>query len=181
MARLAVALDVETGLIEAERHPGERVVAHRLALRLSAHGVEVVEEEEEHGQPPAKALLPEEPELLHAGEVDRLPDHAAPGRAVADVRDGDSAAVVEQSLVQRGAGRDRCRPADDRIVRVDAELREEGMHAAAEPEVEARAAPEDLRQQPVEEELDASSSHVGRVERAVEDAERLAAAEALHQ
>src|SRR5439155_3421750 len=74
-------LGVEAHLVEAAGEPGEAVVAHRLTSGLPAHRVEVVDEEEDDGETAAVPLVPEPAELLHPGEVDRLPDDAAAARA----------------------------------------------------------------------------------------------------
>ena len=123
----------------------QTVPAHGLADGLAAHGVEVVVEEEEHRQA-ARPVVPQRPVLRHGGEIHRLPDRAAAGRAVADVGDGD-AVFAEELLGERGAGRDSGRAADDGVVGIGAEGREEGVHRAAHAAVEAVRAHEDFRQQ----------------------------------
>ena len=173
-------LGVEAHLVEAAGEPGEAVVAHRLTRGLPAHRVEVVDEEEDDGETAAVPLVPEPAELLHPGEVDRLPDHAAAARAVADARNRDPLPPRVQALVERRAGRDRRGSADDRVVRVDAEGREERVHAPGETAVEAGLAAQDLREQPVEQEADAALVGADRVEAAVHELEGRAVAPARH-
>ena len=57
-------------------------------------------------------------------------------------------------LEERRADGDVGRAADDRVVRIDAERREEGVHRAAEAAVDAGVAGEDLGQRAVDDEVD---------------------------
>ena len=129
--------------IDAGADAGELLVAHRLADRLPAHAVEVVHEEEDHRQSAAVLLVEQRPELRHRGEVHRLPDRSAAARRVPDVGH-DDAGLRLYALVERRTGGDRCRSADDRVVRIDPERREERVHAPAHAAVEARRTTEDL-------------------------------------
>src|SRR5690606_37053892 len=144
-------LGVEVVHVEPGGDAGEALEAHRLALRLASHAVEIVHEEEDDRKAAAIVGLPQVPELAHGREVEGLPHRAAPGRGIADVRDRD-ARLALHSLVERRADRDVRAAADERVVEIDSERREERVHRAAEPASEARLAPEDLREEPIREE-----------------------------
>ena len=79
-----------------------------------------------------------------------FPRRAAAGRGVADVADDDAGLLVDV-LEQGRADGDVARTADDGVVGIDAERREEGVHRAAHAPVEAGVAGEDLRQRAVDE------------------------------
>ena len=91
-----VAVDA-LGVHLVRRQPGaharEDLEAHRLADRLAAHAVEVVDEVHDERQPAAMRFVPQLLELVHRGEAQRFPRRAAAGRGVADVGDHDAAAA----------------------------------------------------------------------------------------
>ena len=66
----------------------------------------------------------------------------------------DDARLLVDPLEQRRADADIRRAADDGVVRVDAERREERVHRAAHALVEARLAPENFRERAVQQEID---------------------------
>ncbi len=147
------ALGVQLVGCEAGTHAGQDLEAHRFADGLAAHAVEVVHEVHDQRQPAAMRLVPQLLELVHRGEAEGLPCRAAARRRVADVGDHDARLLVDV-LEQRRPHGDVGRPADDRVVRIDAERREKRVHRAAEAAVDARVAGEDLRQRSVDDKID---------------------------
>ena len=98
------------------------------------------------------------PELAHRREAERFPDGSATEGCVADIGDGDSFCLALNFFVERRAGRNVRASADKRVVRVNAEGNEEGVHAAAHALVEACLAAEDFREQAVEQDKSTASS-----------------------
>ncbi len=127
-------------------------------------------------------LVPEELELVHGGEAEALPNRSAAGRGVADVGDDDALLLVDV-LEQGGADRDVPGSADDRVVGIDAQGREEGVHRAAHALVQSRLAAEDFREGPVDQVIDRQI--VGRAFRVLLDHPQAVAAKVaahhLHQ
>ena len=113
------------------------------------------------GRPPPSDSVPQLAVLVHRGEGDAFPHRAAAERGVADVGDDDARLAVD-ALEQRRARGDRARAADDGVVRIDAERREEGVHRAAESAVEAGLAREDLAVRAVDEEAERQVLHRAR-------------------
>ena len=150
--------------------PRQHLEAHGLACGLAAHAVEVVEEVEQHRRGTAKLRIPQGPILLHGGEGDRFPGRPAAGRGVADIGDHDSGPAVA-ALEQRRAGGDGSRAADDGVVGHASERREEGVHGAAEPAVQAGGTREDFRQHAVEDEVTRQFPHRIPLRRGFDDAQ----------
>ena len=138
---------------QAGAQAGEDLEAHRLADRLAAHAVEVVDEVHDQRQAAAMDFVPQFLELIHRGEAEGFPRRAAAGRGVADVGDHDAAALVDV-LEERRADGDVGRTAHDRVVRIDAERRKEGVHRTAEAAVDTGVAGKDLGQRAVDDEVD---------------------------
>ena len=153
--------------------PRQHLEAHGLARGLAAHAVEVVEEVEQHRRGTAQLRIPQGPILLHGGEGDRFPGRPAAGRGVADIGDHDSGPAVA-ALEQRRAGGDGSRAADDGVVGHASERREEGVHGAAEPAVQAGGAREDFRQHAVEDEVARQFPHRIPLRRGFDDAQHSA-------
>ena len=126
--------------------------------RLPAHAVEIVHAVEDDRQAAAQRFVPQLAVLVHRGEGDAFPHRTAAERGVADVGDHDAGLAVHP-LEQRRAGRDRARAAHDRVVGIDAERREEGVHGAAESAIEAGFAREDLAVRAVDEEAQGQALH----------------------
>ena len=139
--------------IDAGAHARQHLEAHGLARGLAAHPVEVVHEVEHHRRGAPQIGIPEGPVLVHGGEAQRFPGRPTACRRVADAGDDDAGAAVH-ALEERRAGRDPGRAADDGVVRHAAERREEGVHGAAEPAVQAGTPPEHLRHEAVHHEVD---------------------------
>ena len=130
--------------------PCEPVPRHGFAARLSAHGVEVVGEEEENRK--EAGIVPEAFELRHAGKVQGFPNRSAACGPVANHRDRDAVATFGLHP-ERGSGRDAGRRPDNGVVRKCAERREERMHAAPHAAIEADFAHEHLGEEPREQEI----------------------------
>ncbi len=96
--------------------------------------------------------------LFHRRERDAFPDRAAAERRVADVRYDDAGLPVD-ALEERRPGCDRAGAADDGIVRIDAEGREEGVHRAAQAAIEAGFTREDFAVRAVDEEPEGKVLH----------------------
>ena len=101
-------LGVQVRRVHRGADPRQAVPAAGLADGLAAHRVEIVGEEEEHRQPALERLRPQPVVLRHRGEVHRLPDRPAAGRAVADIGDRDALLAARASC--RAPPRWRCRP-----------------------------------------------------------------------
>jgi len=119
--------------------------AHRLALRLAAHTVEVVHKVEYHRHAPAIRRLPEGFVLVHCCQANPFPDRPARGGTIADVGN-DNAGLLVNFFIERSPDGNITGAADDRIVWIDAERREKGVHGAAHTLIEAGFAPKDFGQ-----------------------------------
>ncbi len=124
-------------------HPGDQLLAHGLAVGLTAHPVEVVHAVEDDGEPSPQRLVPQIAVLVHAGEGDALPHRPTAEGGVADIGHHDAGAPVGP-FVQGGPRGDRARTTDDGIVGVDAEGGEKGMHGPAQAPVETGLPGKDL-------------------------------------
>ena len=117
--------------VDAGADAGQPLVRHGLADRLAAHAVEVVDDEEDDGQPASVLGIHERLQLRHGGEVEGFPDRAGPRGSVADAGD-HQARLRLKPVIEGGPSGQRSRAADDGVVRIDPERREERVHAAAQ-------------------------------------------------
>ena len=110
------------------------------------------------GQAAAQGFFPEIAVLVHRGERNPFPHGSAAESGVADIRHHDPRLAVH--ALEQGCSRsDRPRPADNRVVRIDPERREEGVHGAAQPTVETGLARENLAIGAVNEEPQGEAFH----------------------
>ena len=170
------ALGVQLILRDPRAEPRRHSERHRLAERLSAHSVEVVRDVEEQWKP---AAVPQLLYLIHRRHVKGLKHRAAPARAVADIRDDDAGLSV-YPLEKRRSERHGSRSADDRVVRVYSERREENVHGAAQSALKAGVLREYLGENSVEQEVDRELLHAVVYHVSLDDLQHSAAAEILH-
>ena len=116
---------------------------------MPAHAVPVVHAVEDDRQSAAQRLIPEGAVLVHTGEADAFPHRAAGKRRIADVADYNAGFTVD-SLEERGARRNGTGTANNRVIRIDAEGREEGVHRAAHAPVQSGVPREHFRVGPVD-------------------------------
>ena len=153
-----VAVDLfrmELGRVEARCQTCRIGKAHRFTHRLTAHAVEVVEAVEQDRHTVVGVLTVHTPQLgdlIHGGEVQRFQNRTTAERAVTGVGDNDTL-LVAGSLVQRSAESDRCRAANDCVVRENTKRNEECVHGAAQTLVEAGGTCKDFSECAVEEEV----------------------------
>ena len=147
------ALGIHLVLGDAGAHPGQLAIGHGLAVGAAAHAVAVVHEVEDHRQAALVFVGPQGLQLIHGGEVQRLPHGAAAQGAVAAVGD-DHAGRLHILLIQGSAGGDAGGAAHDGVVGINAEGQEEQVHGVAQAPGKAVLAAEQLAGQAVQEEDD---------------------------
>ena len=153
-------LCVEVVTVEAGGDGRKALKAHRLAVGLPTHTVEVVHEEENDFHATAVLLFPEVPELAHGRKVEGLPDRTTAGRSVADVGNGE-ARLLLHFFVESGADRNVSATPDDRVVGKDTEGSEECVHGSSHAAIKPCATPEDLCEKSIEQKVDRQLCHVG--------------------
>ena len=139
--------------VHAGADAGCEIEAHRLSAGLSAHAVLVVHDVDDHRQAAFHVAFPELFELVHGGEGHAFPDRTACHRSIADVGHDDTGFAV-YFLIEGRADGDTAAAAYDGVVRVDAERREEGVHAAAQSFVESGRTGKNFGQCAVQQEAD---------------------------
>lgn len=173
------ALGVHLGRVDAGTDTGREVEAHRLAASLSAHAVLVVHDVDDHRQAAFHLVRPQLLELVHRGEGHAFPHRTAGHRRVAQVG-YDDARLAVHFLIEGCAHGDAAAAAHDRVVRIDAERREERVHTAAQTLVESGRAGEYLGQRPVKQEADTQLFGRAALERLLGDVYGGAVPELVH-
>ena len=136
------------------------VISHCLSVCAAAHGISVVHNVKDDRQIALESFFPEGIVLIHGREVHRFVYRPASDGSVSDVADNNAFFLIDL-LKECAARRNRAGPADNCVVRINAERHEKQMHGVAEAFGKPGLSAEEFSNQPVQEKLHCQLFRVG--------------------